>query len=174
MKQYYWIIIILFWPSVSFGQSYTVGSESSLFNSSWITDEGRLSHTVYLEYSALPIRWENSVSWGLPISSVNYEWEFFQSKNELLSLRLRSGISSLEIVNIGPSIAITGLIGRGNSHLDVSLGAFVGIWELGYGVSLVGWPIGELGYRFQKPDGGLMWKVKVGTTGIGAGVGWAF
>lgn len=108
------------------------------------------------------------------MASVNYEWEFWRTKNELLSLRLRSGLASVDVTAIGPPIAITALIGKGNSRLDVSLGAFVGVWNLGYGAYLVGWPIGELGYRFQKPEGGVMWKVKVGTTGIGAGVGWAF
>lgn len=173
MKQYIWIIVILFWPSISFGQSNTVRPDSSLFTSSFEPHKDGVKHTTYIDFSAMPIRWENFFTVFFTTTTVNYEWEFLKIKNELLSLRLRTGITMLSGI-LGPPIAVTGLIGRNNSHLDLSLGAFIGIWEIGYGGSLVGWPIAELGYRFQKPEGGFMWKVKAGTTGIGVGAGWAF
>jgi hypothetical protein len=35
-------------------------------------------------------------------------------------------------------------------------------------------PILDLGYRYQKQDGGFLFKAKVGILGIGFGLGYAF
>lgn len=36
------------------------------------------------------------------------------------------------------------------------------------------WPLAEIGYRYEPPEGGFIARIKIGTAGIGGGVGWAF
>jgi hypothetical protein len=35
-------------------------------------------------------------------------------------------------------------------------------------------PLIDVGYRYQKPDRGLIFKAKIGILGVGFGVGYAF
>lgn len=74
----------------------------------------------------------------------------------------------------GPGIlgAITMLTGKGNNHFELSAGAFVG-YDSYYSDTFVV-PSLDLGYRFQKPGSGFIFKAKTGILGVGIGLGYAF
>jgi len=58
-----------------------------------------------------------------------------------------------------------------NHHMDISVGATYSGRE---GVASSLWPKVDLGYRYQKPDGGFLFKVFATTIGVGAGIGSTF
>lgn len=74
----------------------------------------------------------------------------------------------------GPGIlgAMTMLTGKKNNHFEVSGGAFIG-YDNYYEDAFV-LPSLDLGYRFQKPGGGFIFKAKAGILGAGIGLGYAF
>jgi len=71
----------------------------------------------------------------------------------------------------GLGAAYTGVLGRANHHMDISVGATYSGRE---GVASSLWPKVDLGYRYQKPDGGFLFKVFATTIGVGAGIGSTF
>ncbi|MEM6345674.1 MAG: hypothetical protein AAF927_17410 [Bacteroidota bacterium] len=119
------------------------------------------------------------------VTSINYEWKFFQSPGAKFSASVRSGAASLGR-QLGIPLTCVALLGRNQHHLEGNLGAFIGIVETTgslfsesrpysiYGLNIFAWPLCELGYRYQHSEGGLMFRFKVGTVGIGGGVGWVF
>lgn len=72
---------------------------------------------------------------------------------------------------LGLGAAYTGVLGRANHHMDISVGA---TYSGGEGVGSFLWPKVDLGYRYQKPDGGFLFKVFATTVGLGLGVGSTF
>lgn len=75
----------------------------------------------------------------------------------------------------GPAIKMGGtfLTGQHNKHFEVNLGTYIinDIW--GYGEGLKVWPVITLGYRYQKPDGGLVFKAFLGSASAGIAIGFA-
>ncbi|WP_339924557.1 hypothetical protein [uncultured Cyclobacterium sp.] len=74
----------------------------------------------------------------------------------------------------GPGVlaAMTMLSGRKNHHIEVNGGAFLG-YDNNYGRTFI-LPSLDFGYRFQKPSGGFLFKIKTGILGFGIGLGYAF
>ncbi|MFK7921713.1 MAG: hypothetical protein AB8H47_07130 [Bacteroidia bacterium] len=144
-------------------------------------------HPIYVDFGVIAYPYGGS-GWTLAgaVATINYEWEVYQTSDGLFSARVRTGIGGLGEVILGSPLAISGLVGRHQHHLDMSLGAFIGFIETTgslfndtkpfgiYGATLVAWPIIEAGYRYQRPEGGLLFRAKVGTAGLGVGLGWAF
>lgn len=80
---------------------------------------------------------------------------------------------------MGPvQLAFTALTGRGAHHMDLSLG-WGGIYEkadLGRGIVpiLSSSPTIDIGYRYQKPEGGFLFRAYIANFGFGIGVGGSF
>ncbi len=107
--------------------------------------------------------------------SLNLERKLSSSKN--LSWYARGGVGGggLDETTEGPGFlgGITMLTGMGNNHLELNGGVFIGrnsdfVDELFY------MPIADIGYRYQKPEGGIIFKTGVGFLGIRFGLGYAF
>ena len=79
-------------------------------------------------------------------------------------------------------VGATLLGGRKAHHFEASLGLQIHVLhQIGEGLRYynrdVGprfWPVTEIGYRYQRPEGGLILRVHAVYFGLGAGVGWAF
>jgi hypothetical protein len=65
-------------------------------------------------------------------------------------------------------------IGSGAHRFEASVGAAYVYVPGGTSLFLPLAPIIQAGYRYQPPGKGLVWRVHLGTPGIGASVGWAF
>lgn len=108
------------------------------------------------------------------LASLNFERRIFSSKK--LTLYARGGIGGGGIdETAGPGIigAFTMLTGKGNNHVEINGGTFIGrnsdfIDELFF------MPIADLGYRYEKPEGGFIFKTSAGFLGIRFGLGYAF
>ena len=77
---------------------------------------------------------------------------------------------------VGGLGAITMLIGKNNKHFELNAGAFIGndqILRKGYGDIFL-FPIFNIGYRYQKPDGGFIFRANAGIISLGLSFGYAF
>jgi hypothetical protein len=82
------------------------------------------------------------------------------------------GTIFLSLGGPGGLAAITMLTGKNNKHFELNGGVFVVIASRDF--NMFYFPILDLGYRYQKPEGGFLFKAKVGISGIGIGLGYAF
>jgi hypothetical protein len=107
---------------------------------------------------------------NLPNALVNYEVYLGSSKNGLAQHYANFiggvGVAELRDTIYGFGILYTRLESRGNHNFEFNAGAH----SLRNGIN----PIINLGYRYQKPDGGMLFKVYLATVGVGVGVGWSF
>ena len=78
----------------------------------------------------------------------------------------------------GPGAGYSFMTGKGVNHFELTTGAALAIIKLygesnfaeGEGTDFV--PYGQIGYRYQKPDGKLYFKITLGfPTGLGVGAG---
>ena len=65
--------------------------------------------------------------------------------------------------------AITMLTGKYNNHFELNAGAFIG----NEGYTFI-YPIFNVGYRFQKPGGGFIFRANAGIISLGLSFGYAF
>ena len=74
--------------------------------------------------------------------------------------------------------AITMLISKKNKHLEVNAGAFIGVDKYygarGKKADPFIFPILNIGYRYQKPNSGFIFRANVGFLSIGASFGYTF
>jgi len=107
---------------------------------------------------------------------VSLNIEVLIESNEKVTWYGRGGVGAAGIVmaNGGPGAlgAITMLSGKGNRHFEVNTGVFVG--KDNEQDDLFVYPLLDVGYRYQKPEGGFIFRAKVGLLGIGFGIGYAF
>jgi hypothetical protein len=106
---------------------------------------------------------------------VGYEYEYWRSKRGKMQMGVRSGVGFTQDL---PGFWVVGL------WLPVvnrfSFGAKAHRFELGLGIAyttevyLPLLPIVEVGYRYQPPKRGTIWRVYLGVTGLGGSVGRAF
>lgn len=105
-----------------------------------------------------------------PNTLVNYEVYLGSSKNgqaqHYTNFIGGVGVAELKDTVLGFGILYTRLASRGNHNFEFNAGAH----SLRNGIN----PIINLGYRYQKPDGGMLLKVYLATIGVGVGVGWSF
>ena len=107
------------------------------------------------------------------IQSINYENNIY--KSNLIQLNGRYGIAYQQIEFFGVTESIGGiggltfLLGRKRGHLETLIAGFIPFQRSG-----ALWPIIELGYRYQNPNGGFLFRTFLGTTGIGIGLGYGF
>lgn len=85
----------------------------------------------------------------------------------------RAGLGAAGVIMVdggfGGLIAITMLSGTGKNHFEINGGVFFLSSK-----EILALPLLDLGYRYQKPGGGFLFKAKAGILGIGIGLGYAF
>lgn len=138
----------------------------------------RTKHRIYAEVGSY-----------LFVSSVtiNYEPTIFESKSRAFRLNGRIGMGLGLVLGFDGSHGISGILGgvtmdfgRKNSHFLLSSGLAVGssfneIEKISAGFDrLETSPLLEVGWRYEKPKGGMIYKVAGGTMGLSLGVGYSF
>ncbi|MCU4157053.1 hypothetical protein J1N10_13770 [Carboxylicivirga sp. A043] len=107
-------------------------------------------------------------------ASLNMEIQIHSG--EKLSWYGRGGVGAAGVIMAtgGPGGlgAVTMLSGKGNRHFEINGGVFVGNDYEQNELFLL--PLLDFGYRYQKPEGGFIFRVKAGILGVGIGLGYAF
>ena len=68
--------------------------------------------------------------------------------------------------------AITMLTGKKNNHFELNAGGFLGLEDT-YNYAFI-FPIFNVGYRYQKPEGGFIFRANAGIISLGLSFGYAF
>ena len=109
-------------------------------------------------------------------ANINFEYTFYRSETGLVKLNTRLGFGAAAIFwgssGYGGLGGINVLLGEKNHHFETNAGLFVGSDYQGSETFYI--PYLELGYRYQKPTGGFLFRAYVGVLGIGVGFGYAF
>ena len=105
---------------------------------------------------------------------VNYERSIYQGEKVSWFGRAGFGFGGLLMVGggFGGLGAVTMLTGEKNSHFELNAGIFSGK-DIDDSNSFA-FPLLDVGYRYQKPNGGFIFKAKLGILGVGIGLGYAF
>ncbi|MCS5623663.1 MAG: hypothetical protein NZ735_06880 [Candidatus Marinimicrobia bacterium] len=113
------------------------------------------------------------VGTNLLISTTSVNFEAYIGSSEKVHWYLRGGFGTTSIAFTGGGGgglgALTMLTGAGKHHFETSAGIFI---SPALNSSVL--PLLDLGYRFQNPEGGFVFRGKVGTLGVGVGIGYAF
>jgi hypothetical protein len=162
-------------------------------DSSAISLEKDTQQLVVLDASYFPF------PFYLGIATISYERHLWTSKRGGVAICPRAGLSVmgtgtalLEVLRDVPGASIVGgvglnggvsfLFGRSHHRFEIFTGGILNFmyFETGVGVEFFNsqgppfWPQIDLGYRYTSPRSPLSLRVKLGTSGVGAGVGWAF
>ena len=126
---------------------------------------------------------------GLFIQGVmNYEKQIYSGEKISLYGRLGGGYGGILVwmgdFGWGGLGAITMLTGKKNNHFELNGGCFLGIAKGHWDYSTNGGPlefyyafpvpIFNVGYRFQKPEGGFIFRANAGLISLGLSFGYAF
>jgi len=112
---------------------------------------------------------------------MNYETRIYSGERISWYSRLGGGIGGIfgEIIEWkkntggwGGLGAITMLTGKKNHHIELNVGAFIGD-EGRYDARFI-FPIFNIGYRYQKPNGGFIFRLNQGAESLGISFGYAF
>ena len=105
---------------------------------------------------------------------VNYERSIYQGEKVSWFGRAGFGFGGLLMVGggFGGLGGVTMLTGKKNSHFELNAGIFSGK-DIDDSNSFA-FPLLDVGYRYQKPNGGFIFKAKLGILGVGIGLGYAF
>jgi hypothetical protein len=116
---------------------------------------------------------------GVVEYNINYERNLIQKSKSFSNVRIGFGHASILIAGEGKYInaAVVHLIGKKNSHLEINLGMKYmvtnSISDPKFSETYI--PEAFLGYRFEKPSQGLIFRVGVSyPTLINIGVGYKF
>jgi len=103
---------------------------------------------------------------------VNYERSFYQGKKVSWYGRMGLGYGGFLFVGggFGALRAVTLFTGNKNSHFELNTGLFSGKED----ADAITLPLIDVEYRYQKPEGGFVFKAKIGILGVGFGVGYTF
>ena len=76
---------------------------------------------------------------------------------------------------MGVPVNLTALWGEDNGHFELTGGLALGVWRDHGNYKNSGvFPLLDIGYRYEPPGGGFIFRVKIGTGGLGIGMGLAF
>ena len=110
--------------------------------------------------------------------NLSYEHRLYSNADNDLHIYGRGGLAASGVLfgsgGIGGLFGGSLLTGSGNHHFEADLGVIVGKNDGSGSNDVFAQAVGELGYRFQKPGGGFLFKIKAGITGIGGALGFAF
>lgn len=115
-------------------------------------------------------------------TSLNYERLVYRAPSEKLFLFGRAGIGGAAIywgnAGWGGLAALTMLTGNKKAHFEANAGLFSGWQTPAFASESRGnWfyvPILDLGFRYQKPGKGFLFRAKAGSLGVGLGAGYSF
>ena len=118
---------------------------------------------------------------------MNYEKQIYSGEKISLYGRLGGGYGGwVDWFNSdfgwGGLGAITMLTGKKNNHFELNAGGFLGIEKVKGVGSYQGevfyypfvFPIFNVGYRYQKPEGGFIFRANAGIISLGLSFGYAF
>jgi len=113
--------------------------------------------------------------------SFNFETKLVYSNHLKMLVNVGLGgwyVTDFSELYAGPSIplSLNILVGSGNNYFETDLGIrYTSISKQYYSLKFSYFPIFNLGYRYQRPNGkGLIFRSFIGLTGLGIGVGKAF
>jgi hypothetical protein len=113
--------------------------------------------------------------------SFNFETKLVYSNHLKMLVNVGLGgwyVTDFSELYAGPSIplSLNILVGSGNNYFETDLGIrYTSISKQYYSGKFSFFPIFNLGYRYQRPNGkGLIFRSFIGLTGLGIGVGKAF
>jgi len=106
--------------------------------------------------------------------SLNLETQIYSGNNTTWYLRGGVGGAGIIMANggLGGLGALTLLTSKTAKHFELNIGTFVG-HDNEQNKEFI-YPLLDLGYRYQKPEGGFLFKAKLGVLGLGIGLGYAF
>ena len=113
---------------------------------------------------------------------MNYERQIFSGKTVSWYGRLGGGYGAWVVwggdFGWGGLGAITMLTGKKNNHFELNAGGFLGTDGEGFlgivdGEAFI-FPIFNVGYRYQKPEGGFIFRANAGIISLGLSFGYAF
>lgn len=108
-------------------------------------------------------------------ASFNYERRLVQGQKVSLFGRAGLGPSGIFFGPSGQGGNIAGVLLTGNekrSHFELVTGMFIG-WDKLYEETFY-LPLIKAGYRFQKPEGGFLFRANVGLVNVGVSFGYTF
>ena len=124
-------------------------------------------NTLYVQAGVL--------TWGQV--GLSYERYAFSASQEKLQFYVRTSAGALASFGGGAgfgTVSLQALLGRGNSRLEGGLGIGVLVYDFDF-QELGPIPSINLGYRFQKPQGGFLFRTGIGIPeGIYVSFGYAF
>ena len=115
---------------------------------------------------------------------MNYERQIYSGEKISLYGRLGGGYGGIfdwgGYGGLGGLGAITMLTGKKNNHFELNAGCFLGRAKSSLAVFNeifyfpFAMPIFNVGYRYQKPDGGFIFRANAGIISLGLSFGYAF
>ena len=157
------LIIVLALTNVSFAQdSFFPANRFEFNNSNDNNSKVIVRNVLYFEGSVV-------------LQSANFETKLYRSKSSKFQLNGRVGFGYFYLDFFGATESAGGIlglnfiVGKQNNYFDASIGGFIGSDS-----GVIGWPIAAVGYRYQKPSGGFLFKTHLGTLGIDVGLGYSF
>lgn len=112
--------------------------------------------------------------------SINAEGYLLGSRSRIVNLYGSVGYAYFVVDFFGVdryngfTTSLTLLVGKNKHYFETNLGTYIQYYkrhEVGY-ASI--YPLFNVGYRHQKPESDLFFRIKIGTMGAGVGVGVAF
>jgi len=111
-------------------------------------------------------------------ASINIEGRIYSNKTTRIYGRLGYGVAVIVMYDDGSGVigGFTLLKGKKNNHFEVNLGGFFSRDGIAtpYSDNQYVLPLLDFGYRYQKPSGGFVFRIKAGILGAGIGIGYAF
>jgi len=109
-------------------------------------------------------------------ASINYERQIHSGEKVSWYGRIGVGYGARLFGVTGPGGlgAITMLAGKKNGHFELNAGGFIGQDADTYTGSAFINPIFNVGYRYQKPEGGFIFRAYAGIIVVGISLGHAF
>lgn len=129
-----------------------------------------LNNAIYVDFGLGP----------LLAATVNYERVLKINESSSLQLRGRTGflwggVFYTESDFLGVPINVTALWGKGKGHFELTGGLALGVWrDHGNPKNPGVFPLVDVGYRYESPRSGFIFRVKIGTGGLGIGLGIGF
>ncbi|WP_062059317.1 hypothetical protein [Aquimarina longa] len=161
MKFTFFVLFFFLFLFNFFGQ--TIDSKKSSKNNIYLDT----SSSIF--FSQISINYEHILYDG---KKVSWYGRLGVGKTKLLfddTKKNKNGTKNKNDSNTDFLCGVTLLTGKSNNHFELDLGTYIGQYN---GSSII--PIIDLGYRYQKPIKGINFKLKIGSLGIGIGLGYNF
>jgi hypothetical protein len=166
MRKLYFVIIFILFGTIIYSQETSLISKTS-------SEHDNIKHVIHNDISTLVF---------IAFYSFNYEYTIKQNPDRRI-LRLRTGLFyTFDSYSYGIPICLTSLFGKNNKYFELTTGIVPRILK-GYqkdGFGLSGYfyyeysiyPVIDIGYRHEPGKGKLFYRFKIGSSGLGFGIGY--